>query len=79
MAVIWVGSVSYVIGRTMHQIKLLNRKGLRDVMVWPLLTSRRDVVPPLFPKMAEMQYTPQVSWQFSFVTLFEEFACNFIV
>ncbi|KAK6320434.1 hypothetical protein J4Q44_G00095410 [Coregonus suidteri] len=29
-------------------------------MVWPLLTSRPDVVPLLFPKMAEMQFTPQM-------------------
>ncbi|XP_049912618.1 uncharacterized protein LOC126397713 isoform X1 [Epinephelus moara] len=48
-----------VIGRTMRQIKQL-RKGLKDVMVWPLLTSRPDVVPLLFPKMAEMQFTPQM-------------------
>ncbi|KAK6312330.1 hypothetical protein J4Q44_G00179940 [Coregonus suidteri] len=49
-----------VVGRTMRQIKQL-RKGLKDVMVWPLLTSRPDVVPLLFPKMAEMQFTPQSS------------------
>lgn len=48
-----------VIGRTMRQIKQL-RKGLKDVKVWPLLTSRLDVVPLLFPKMAEMQFTPQM-------------------
>ncbi|XP_054871981.1 uncharacterized protein LOC118470840 isoform X2 [Amphiprion ocellaris] len=48
-----------VIGRTMRQIKQL-RKGLKDVMVWPLLTSRPDVVSLLFPKMAEMQFTPQM-------------------
>ncbi|KAK6299081.1 hypothetical protein J4Q44_G00305910 [Coregonus suidteri] len=48
-----------VVGRTMRQIKQL-RKGLKDVMVWPLLTSRPDVVPLLFPKMAEMQFTPQM-------------------
>ncbi|XP_068580956.1 G2/M phase-specific E3 ubiquitin-protein ligase-like isoform X3 [Cebidichthys violaceus] len=45
-----------VIGRTMRQIKQL-RKGLKDVKVWPLLTSRSDVVPLLFPRMAEMQFT----------------------
>ncbi|TDH03167.1 hypothetical protein EPR50_G00160130 [Perca flavescens] len=48
-----------VVGRTMRQIKQL-RKGLKDVMVWPLLTSRPDVVPLLFPKMADMQFTPQM-------------------
>ncbi|KAI3377244.1 hypothetical protein L3Q82_008486, partial [Scortum barcoo] len=48
-----------VIGRTMRQIKQL-RKGLKDVTVWPLLTSRPDVVPLLFPKMTEMQFTPQM-------------------
>ncbi|XP_077947846.1 uncharacterized protein LOC120823632 [Gasterosteus aculeatus] len=48
-----------VVGRTMRQIKQL-RKGLKDVIVWPLLTSRPDVVPLLFPKMAEMQFTPQM-------------------
>lgn len=48
-----------VIGRTMRQIKQL-RKGLKDVMVWPLLTSRPDVVLLLFPKMAEMQLTPHI-------------------
>uniref|UniRef100_G3N7I1 HECT domain-containing protein n=1 Tax=Gasterosteus aculeatus aculeatus TaxID=481459 RepID=G3N7I1_GASAC len=48
-----------VVGRTMRQIKQL-RKGLKDVMVWPLLTSRPDVVPLLFPKIAEMQFTPQM-------------------
>ncbi|XP_030227057.1 uncharacterized protein LOC115554440 [Gadus morhua] len=51
-----------VIGRTMRQIKQL-RKGLKDVMVWPLLTSRPDVVPLIFPKMAEMQFTPQMLLQ----------------
>ncbi|KAJ8245151.1 hypothetical protein GJAV_G00274630 [Gymnothorax javanicus] len=48
-----------VIGRTMRQIKQL-RKGLKDVMVWPPLTSMPDVIPLLFPKMAEMQFTPQM-------------------
>ncbi|KAK0145252.1 hypothetical protein N1851_015848 [Merluccius polli] len=48
--------------QTMRQIKQL-RKGLKDVMVWPLLTSRPDVVPLLFPKMAEMQFTPQMLLQ----------------
>ncbi|XP_077378930.1 G2/M phase-specific E3 ubiquitin-protein ligase-like [Festucalex cinctus] len=48
-----------VIGRTMRQIKQL-RKGLKDVMLWPLLTSRPDVVPILFPKTGEMQFTPQM-------------------
>ncbi|KAF1374348.1 hypothetical protein PFLUV_G00228140 [Perca fluviatilis] len=51
--------IELVIGRTMRQIKQL-RKGLKDVMVWPLLASRPDVVPLLFPKMAEMQFTPQM-------------------
>ncbi|KAL7401179.1 hypothetical protein ABVT39_024300 [Epinephelus coioides] len=51
--------IKLVIGRTMRQIKQL-RKGLKDVMVWPLLTSRPDVVSLLFPKMAEMQFTPQM-------------------
>ena len=44
----------------MRQIKQL-RKGLKDVMVWPLLTSRPDVVPLIFPKMAEMQFTSKLS------------------
>uniref|UniRef100_A0AAV2MJG4 Uncharacterized protein n=1 Tax=Knipowitschia caucasica TaxID=637954 RepID=A0AAV2MJG4_KNICA len=48
-----------VIGRTMRQIQQL-RKGLKDVMLWPLLTSRPDIVPLLFPKMAEIQFTPQM-------------------
>ncbi|MEQ2297863.1 hypothetical protein AMECASPLE_039069 [Ameca splendens] len=43
----------------MRLIKQL-RKGLKDVMVWPLLTSKPDVVPILFPKMAQKQFTPQV-------------------
>ncbi|XP_072563412.1 G2/M phase-specific E3 ubiquitin-protein ligase-like [Paramormyrops kingsleyae] len=51
--------VHAVIGRIMRQIKQL-RKGLKDVMVWPLLTSRPDVVPLLFPRMAEIMYTPQM-------------------
>ncbi|KAM6997496.1 G2/M phase-specific E3 ubiquitin-protein ligase-like isoform 6-T6 [Tautogolabrus adspersus] len=51
--------VHAVIGRTMRQIKQL-RKGLKDVMLWPLLTSRPDVVPLLFPKMAGMQFVPQM-------------------
>nr|XP_020483627.1 G2/M phase-specific E3 ubiquitin-protein ligase-like isoform X5 [Labrus bergylta] len=51
--------VHAVIGRTMRQIKQL-RKGLKDVILWPLLTSRPDVVPLLFPKMAGMQFVPQM-------------------
>ncbi|KAL4006397.1 casein kinase 1, gamma [Sarotherodon galilaeus] len=51
--------VHAVIGRGMRQLKQL-RKGIKDVMVWPLLTSRPDVVPLLFPRMAEMQFTPQM-------------------
>lgn len=51
--------IKLVIGRTMRHIKQL-RKGLKDVMVWPLLTSRPDAVPLLFPKMAEMQFAPQM-------------------
>ncbi|XP_065809230.1 uncharacterized protein [Labrus bergylta] len=51
--------VTMVIGRTMRQIKQL-RKGLKDVILWPLLTSRPDVVPLLFPKMAGMQFVPQM-------------------
>lgn len=51
--------VHAVIGRTMRQIKQL-RKGLKDVMLWPLLTSRPDVIPLLFPKMVEMQFVPQM-------------------
>nr|XP_020483122.1 G2/M phase-specific E3 ubiquitin-protein ligase-like isoform X1 [Labrus bergylta]XP_020483666.1 G2/M phase-specific E3 ubiquitin-protein ligase-like isoform X1 [Labrus bergylta]XP_020516076.1 G2/M phase-specific E3 ubiquitin-protein ligase-like isoform X2 [Labrus bergylta]XP_029131192.1 G2/M phase-specific E3 ubiquitin-protein ligase-like isoform X3 [Labrus bergylta]XP_029131290.1 G2/M phase-specific E3 ubiquitin-protein ligase-like isoform X3 [Labrus bergylta]XP_029132000.1 G2/M phase-spec len=51
--------VHAVIGRTMRQIKQL-RKGLKDVMLWPLLTSRPDVVPLLFLKMAGMQFVPQM-------------------
>ncbi|XP_065805904.1 uncharacterized protein [Labrus bergylta] len=51
--------ITMVIGRTMRQIKQL-RKGLKDVMLWPLLTSRPDVVPLLFLKMAGMQFVPQM-------------------
>ncbi|MEQ2293323.1 hypothetical protein AMECASPLE_032153, partial [Ameca splendens] len=51
--------VHAVIGRTMRQIKQC-RKGLKYVMVWPLLTSKPDVVPILFPKMAQKKFTPQV-------------------
>ncbi|KAL2098316.1 hypothetical protein ACEWY4_007523 [Coilia grayii] len=49
-----------VIGRTTRQIKQL-RRGLKDVMLWPLLSSRPDVVQLMFPRMVEIQFTPQVS------------------
>ncbi|XP_046899989.1 uncharacterized protein LOC124483542 [Hypomesus transpacificus] len=48
-----------VIGRTTRQVKQL-RRGLKETMLWPLLTSRPDVVPLIFPRTKEMQYTPQV-------------------
>ena len=48
-----------VIGRTTRQVKQL-RRGLKETMLWPLLTSRPDVVPLIFPRTKEIQYTPQV-------------------
>ncbi|KAJ7997976.1 hypothetical protein DPEC_G00217750 [Dallia pectoralis] len=44
--------------RTTMQLEL--RRGLKETMLWPLLTSRPDVVPLLFPRTKEMQYTPQM-------------------
>ncbi|XP_076850662.1 G2/M phase-specific E3 ubiquitin-protein ligase-like [Brachyhypopomus gauderio] len=51
--------VHAVIGRTKRQIKQL-RKGLKDVMVWPFLISRPDVVSLVFPRTGETLYTPQM-------------------
>nr|XP_046267505.1 uncharacterized protein LOC124071110 [Scatophagus argus] len=51
-----------VIGRTTRQVKQL-RRGIKDVMLWPLLSSRPDVVQLMFPRMVEIQFTPQMVLQ----------------
>ncbi|XP_076736108.1 ATP-binding cassette sub-family C member 4-like isoform X1 [Maylandia zebra] len=41
-----------VITQTSRQVKQL-RKGLKETMVWPLLTERSDIIPPFLPRESE--------------------------
>ncbi|XP_016523364.1 uncharacterized protein LOC103133377 isoform X2 [Poecilia formosa] len=50
------------ITRLSAQIKHLKR-GLKETGVWPLITSRLDVVPLLFPRESEVEITPQMVLQ----------------
>ncbi|XP_034536180.1 uncharacterized protein LOC117810445 isoform X2 [Notolabrus celidotus] len=55
-----------VIGRVTRQIKQI-RKGLKETMVWPLISGRPDVVPILFPNESSAVLTPErildcISW-----------------
>lgn len=36
-------------------------------MLWPLLSSRPDVVQLMFPRMSEIEFTPQVSQFFVYL------------
>ncbi|KAK9971303.1 hypothetical protein ABG768_024677, partial [Culter alburnus] len=51
-----------VIGRVSRQIKQL-RKGLKDTGLWPLLSTRADVLPILFPRETEVQLTSEIVLQ----------------
>ncbi|XP_049453300.1 uncharacterized protein LOC125901610 [Epinephelus fuscoguttatus] len=48
-----------VLGRTSRQVKQL-RRGLKETLIWPLLTERKDTIPLLLPRMSDMQCTPQM-------------------
>nr|XP_055060770.1 uncharacterized protein LOC129444253 isoform X3 [Misgurnus anguillicaudatus] len=47
-----------VIGRFMRQIKQI-RKGLKETMLWPLISERPDVAPVIFPRESSAFLTPQ--------------------
>lgn len=49
-----------VLGRTSRQVKQL-RRGLKETLIWPLLTERKDTIPLLFPRASDLQCTPRVS------------------
>ncbi|XP_062847590.1 uncharacterized protein LOC134310012 isoform X2 [Trichomycterus rosablanca] len=58
-----------VIGRTMKQIKQIKqiRKGLKETLLWPLMTHRPDVLPVIFPRESNAVLTPEsilncISW-----------------
>jgi len=53
-------NVLQVLGRTSRQVKQL-RRGLKETLIWPLLTERKDTIPLLFPRASDLQCTPQVS------------------
>ena len=55
-------NILQVLGRTSRQVKQL-RRGLKETLIWPLLTERKDTIPLLFPRMSDMQCTPQVNAQ----------------
>ncbi|XP_031171600.1 uncharacterized protein LOC116061499 isoform X2 [Sander lucioperca] len=48
-----------VLGRTSRQVKQL-RRGLKETLIWPLVTERKDTIPILFPRMSDAQCTPQM-------------------
>uniref|UniRef100_UPI0037E8F1A3 G2/M phase-specific E3 ubiquitin-protein ligase-like n=1 Tax=Semicossyphus pulcher TaxID=241346 RepID=UPI0037E8F1A3 len=48
-----------VLRRTSRQVKQL-RRGLKETLIWPLLTERKDTIPLLFPGTSDMQCTPQM-------------------
>ncbi|KAJ8332223.1 hypothetical protein SKAU_G00427680 [Synaphobranchus kaupii] len=52
-----------VIGRVSRQIKQL-RKGLKDTGLWPLLSTRADVLPIVFPRETEGQLTSEQHQRF---------------
>ncbi|KAF3841724.1 hypothetical protein F7725_023675 [Dissostichus mawsoni] len=45
---------------TSRQVKQL-RRGLKETLIWPLLTERKDTIPLLFPRASDLQCTPRVS------------------
>nr|XP_055036497.1 G2/M phase-specific E3 ubiquitin-protein ligase-like [Misgurnus anguillicaudatus] len=47
-----------VLTRTSRQLKQL-RRGLKETLIWPLLTERKETIPLLFPRASEMKYSPQ--------------------
>ncbi|XP_074519367.1 uncharacterized protein LOC141785115 [Halichoeres trimaculatus] len=48
-----------VLQRTSRQVKQL-RRGLKETLIWPLLTERKDTIPLLFPRTSDTQCTPQM-------------------
>ncbi|XP_059215999.1 uncharacterized protein LOC131993938 [Centropristis striata] len=48
-----------VLGRTSRQVKQL-RRGLKETLIWPLLTERKDTIPLLFPSASDLQCTPRM-------------------
>ncbi|XP_060780795.1 G2/M phase-specific E3 ubiquitin-protein ligase-like [Neoarius graeffei] len=48
-----------VLGRANAQIKQF-RKGIKETGIWPLLTTRPDVLPLLFPCEKDVELTPQM-------------------
>ncbi|XP_034054812.1 uncharacterized protein LOC117534690 [Gymnodraco acuticeps] len=48
-----------VLGRTSRQVKQL-RRGLKETLIWPLLTERKDTIPLLFPRASDLQCTPRM-------------------
>ncbi|XP_034095626.1 uncharacterized protein LOC117561984 isoform X4 [Gymnodraco acuticeps] len=48
-----------VLGRTSRQVKQL-RRGLKETLIWPLLTERKDAIPLLFPRASDLQCTPRM-------------------
>ncbi|XP_051989522.1 uncharacterized protein LOC127648798 isoform X2 [Xyrauchen texanus] len=46
-----------VLERTCKQAKQL-RRGLKETLIWPLLTERKDTIPLLFPRTSDTLYTP---------------------
>ncbi|XP_067223162.1 uncharacterized protein [Chanodichthys erythropterus] len=46
-----------VLERTSKQVKQL-RRGLKETLIWPLLTERKDTIHLLFPRTCDTVYTP---------------------
>lgn len=44
----------------MRQIKQI-RKGLKETILWPLISERPDVAPVIFPRESSAVLTPQVN------------------
>lgn len=53
-------NILQVLGRTSRQVKQL-RCGLKEPLIWPLVTESKDTIPILFPRMSDAQCTPQVN------------------
>nr|XP_033949350.1 uncharacterized protein LOC117454281 [Pseudochaenichthys georgianus] len=52
-------TIKLVLGRTSRQVKQL-RRGLKETLIWPLLTERKDTIPLLFPRASDLQCTPRM-------------------
>ncbi|XP_057186592.1 uncharacterized protein LOC130552377 isoform X1 [Triplophysa rosa] len=48
-----------VLERTSKQLKQL-RHGMKEMLIWPLLTERKDTIPLLFPRTSDALYTPKM-------------------